>query len=206
VLLIGGPKAGKSFLGLQLAIHVASGIPFLGQPVVESSVLYLQFDASETVWRQRLTELRQEGVVLPENLHFVHPDDQPTHVNVLTPASQDLILGAVERCNPKLVVVDVLRECHNADEQDSTAMKTIGDILMTLFRGRTLLLIHHTHKLYESNGIPNPVNAARGSSYITGKADAIWLLHNKALAISSRFHHDERRPCSQLPNGFWQIT
>src|SRR5690242_9493179 len=75
VLLIGEPKAGKSFLGLQLAMLVASGQPFLGQPIAASPVLYLQFDTSETVWRQRLDHLRSEGVRLPDNLFFVHPDD-----------------------------------------------------------------------------------------------------------------------------------
>ena len=205
VLLIGEPKAGKSFLALQLALCVASGIPFLGQPIDSSPVLYLQFDTSETVWRQRLKDLRSGGVVLPDRLHFVHPDDLPTRVNILSDESYRMIASAVEASNPKLVVVDVLRECHNADENDSSAMKEVGDRLMTVFAGRTIVLIHHTHKLYPTYGTPNAVNAARGSSYITGKADAIWLLHDKTLAISSRFHHDERRSCERLPTGLWKV-
>lgn len=205
VLLIGEPKAGKSFLGLQVALHVASGLPFLGQPTVAAPVLYLQFDTSETVWRQRLGQLRDSGVSLPSNLFMIHPDDQPTRTNVLTYETQETIKSALEACNPKLVVVDVLRECHNADEQDSTSMKQVGDQLMSLFAGRSLMLIHHTVKLYESYGTPSPINAARGSSYITGKADAIWLLHNNCLAIASRFHHDERKSARRQPNGLWAI-
>ena len=206
VLLIGEPKAGKSFLGLQVALHVASGLPFLGQPVDAAPVLYLQFDTSETVWRERLSQLRSSGVELPPNLFLVHPDDQPSRVNILSYETQTMLKEAVEACNPKLVVVDVLRECHNADEQDSTAMKTVGDQIMTLFAGRTILLIHHTHKLYETYGTPSPINAARGSSYTTGKADAIWLLHNNTLAIASRFHHDERRVVQRKANGLWNIV
>lgn len=206
VLLIGEPKAGKSFLGLQVALHVAQGRSFLEQPVSAASVLYLQFDTSETVWRQRLDQLRAGGVALPSNLFLLHPDDQPTRVNILSLESQAVIRSALEACNPKLVVVDVLRECHNADEQDSTAMKQVGDQLMTLFAGRTILLIHHTHKLYESYGTPSPINAARGSSYTTGKADAIWLLHNNVLSIASRFHHDEKRAVRRKPNGLWDIS
>lgn len=205
VLLIGEPKAGKSFLALQLAMHVASGTPFLGQPIVAAPVLYLQFDTSETVWRQRLDHLRSAGLQLPEKLLLVHPDDQPPQINVLSAQTQVLLRGALEACNPTLIVVDVLRECHNADEQDSTAMKSVGDALMTLFQGRTLLIVHHTHKLYESYGTPSPANAARGSSYITGKADAIWLLHAGKLQIASRFHHDETHHVQRERTGMWKF-
>jgi RecA-family ATPase len=205
VLLIGEPKAGKSFLGLQIAIDVALGRSFLGQPISSASVLYLQFDTSETVWRQRLDHLRTEGVTLPSNLFFVHPEDQPPQVNILSAQTQVLLKGALDACNPKLVVVDVLRECHNGDEQDSTAMKNVGDALMTLFQGRTLLVIHHTHKLNDNYGTPNPANAARGSSYISGKADAIWLLWNNQLQIASRFHHDEKHHVQRERTGMWKF-
>lgn len=206
VLLIGEPKAGKSFLGLQVALHVASGKPFLEQPIAATSVLYLQFDTSETVWRLRLKDLRTSGVALPDNLFLLHPEDQPTRANILSSETQNVILDLIAACNPSMVVVDVLRECHNADEQDSTAMKLVGDTLMTLFAGRTLVLVHHTHKLNEQYGKPNPVNAARGSSYISGKADAIWLLHNKELQIASRFHHDEKWHLQRQQNGLWTFV
>jgi len=205
VLLIGEPKSGKSFLALQLALAVAAGTPFLGQSVAPSPVLYLQFDTSETGWRQRLHQLQMDKVPLPDTLFLLHPDDQPTRVNILSPESYLRIKEAIDVSNPALIVVDVLRECHNADEQDSTEMKVVGDTLMTLCRGRTLLLVHHTHKLNSNYGEPNPVNAARGSSYITGKADAIWLLHNNLLQIASRFHHDEKRTITRMPNGLWAL-
>jgi hypothetical protein len=146
-----------------------------------------------------------DKVPLPDTLFLLHPDDQPTRVNILSPESYLRIKEAIDVSNPALIVVDVLRECHNADEQDSTEMKVVGDTLMTLCRGRTLLLVHHTHKLNSNYGEPNPVNAARGSSYITGKADAIWLLHNNLLQIASRFHHDEKRTITRMPNGLWAL-
>ena len=205
VLLLGEPKVGKSYLGLQLGLAVAAGGNFLGQPVLSQPVLYLQFDTSETVWRQRLLSLQSHDVVLPPHLYMVHPDDQPSRMNLLTHECQAWIQQTLDACNPSMIILDVLRECHNADEQDSTAMKTVGDILMGLFQGRTLVLIHHTHKLYSNDGPPNPVNASRGSSYITGKADAIWLLHNNLLAIESRFHRSDRYRVSRLDSGLFRI-
>jgi len=205
VLLIGEPKAGKSFLGLQVAMCIASGTPFLGQPVAAASVLYLQLDTSETVWRQRLTDLRSSGAHLHPNLHFVHPDDQPTRVNILSSETRQFLHQAMNECEPKLVVIDVLRELHSGDEQDSTAMKLVGDAIASTFQGRTVLLIHHTHKLYEGYGAPNPMNAARGSSYTSGKADAIWLLHGTVLTIVSRFHHTEKHALKWESNGLWSF-
>ena len=206
VLLLGEPKVGKSYLGLQLGLSVATGGPFLGQPTTAQPVLYLQFDTSETVWHQRLAALQGHGVALPPLLYMVHPDDQPSRMNLLLLEYQQWLAAVLETCNPSLIILDVLRECHNADEQDSTAMKSVGDILMQLFHGRTLVLIHHTHKLLAKDGPPNPVNASRGSSYISGKADTIWLLHNNQLAIESRFHKAERHRTQRLPSGLFLIT
>jgi RecA-family ATPase len=207
VLLLGEPKAGKSFLALQIALAVASGTRFLQQAISPASVLYLQFDTSELVWRLRLKDLQASMTIpLPPRLFFLHPDDQPSRCNILTLESQQILKSAIVACDPKLIIVDVLRECHNADEQDSTQMKIVGDVLMTLSHGRTLLLIHHARKMYENQGPPRVVDIARGSSYISGKADALWLLHRGELKIVSRFHPDETHHVERLPSGLWQIN
>ena len=86
VVLQGEAKAGKSFLAFQVACAVAGGTPFLRQPIPPQPVLYLQFDTSETVWRERLKNMRA-SVSIPRNLFFLHPDDQPTSVNILSPVT-----------------------------------------------------------------------------------------------------------------------
>lgn len=205
LLLVAPPKAGKSYLSLQIAIAVATGGEILGRRCRQAPVLYLQFDTSETVWRERIRDLTISGVTFPDNLYFLHPEDNPTKLNINTLEGYNLLRDTLEASKAELIVIDVLREIHNADEQDSTAMKNIGDILMTAFAGKTLILIHHTHKINEFNGVPAPVDAARGSSYVAGKADTVWMIHNRVLHIQSRFRESERRMIAQLDNGFFRI-
>ena len=97
-----------------------------------------------------------------------------------------------------------MRELHNADEQDSTEMKAVGDILMEISRGRVLVLVHHVHKLGEER-VTNVPNAARGSSYLPGKADAVWLLREKGLQIASRVNTPESKSFIRLPNGLFRF-
>lgn len=205
LLLVAPPKAGKSYLSLQIACAVANGAELLGRRCQKANVLYLQFDTSETIWRERIRDLISSGVAFPDNLFFLHPEDNPTKLNILTVEGYKLLTDTLQASQAELVVIDVLREIHNADEQDSTAMKAVGDVLMTAFAGKTLILIHHTHKINEFNGVPAPVDAARGSSYIAGKADTVWMLHNRVLHIQSRFRESERRMLRTLDNGFFGI-
>lgn len=206
-VLVGAPKAGKSFLAFQLALAVAGGGPFLGQTAKRGSVLYLQFDTSETVWRDRILSLQGSGVHLPDNVYMLHPEDQPTRVNVLHPETKQLFRDCLEQINPSLVVIDVFREIHNADEQDSTAMKVVGDEVMSLTVGRSVLLLHHTVKVNEFHGSPpvDPINVVRGSSYIAGKADSIWYLASNRLHIHPRFGSTETHLFRRQDNGLLEF-
>lgn len=83
-------------------------------------------------------------------------------------------------------------------------MKAVGDILMEISRGRVLVLVHHVHKLGEER-VTNVPNAARGSSYLPGKADAVWLLREKGLQIASRVNTPESKSFIRLPNGLFRF-
>lgn len=204
VLVIGEAKVGKSYLALQLALSVAAGGTFLQAPCQRGNVLYLQFDTSEVVWRERLQALQTSGVQLPTNLYIGDPEQVPSRFDILRYECQQYLKEALCECDPSLVILDVLREIHNADEQDSTAMKPVGDILMEIAQHRVLLLIHHAHKLRDEDVVNIP-NAARGSSYLAGKADTIWLLRERGLYLAPRFNLQCRKGFTRLPNGLFQF-
>jgi RecA-family ATPase len=204
LLLLGEPFAGKSFLAFQLALMLAQGGMFLHKKCRQSRVLYLQFDPSELVWRDRILSIQKAGVNLAGPIFMVHPDDNRRNMHILTLEHQRFLQECLVASQPDVVIIDVLREIHSCDEQDSTQMKQVGDALMQIFHGVSIVLIHHTKKLDAEKPI-EVINSSRGSSYITGKADATWLLHQGRLHTVSRFgapaiHNIERLPC-----GLWRV-
>ena len=207
VQLIGPPKVGKSFLALDLAFKVSRGEPFMGRATKASKVLYLQLDTSEKIMRDRGIALRNSGYdIVAPNLCMVHPDDTMRPVNIMFAGGHNYLHKAISTIDPALVVVDTLREIHQEDENDSTAMKIVLDALESLCQGRSLLLVHHTRKISPDEPNPTAVAASRGSNYITGKVDAFWLLYNGRLEITSRWGESMTYTAKQSANGMFSFA
>lgn len=195
MLLLGAPKVGKSFLAYDIASRVASGQPVLGyQTPGPKRVLYIQLDTKEAAWTERLKKMRDAGYNLNvPNLRLVHQDDMMLPMLVTSPRGQDFVKSVLKSASPDLVVIDVLRELHQEDENDSTGMKKVFDAMEPLFDGLSVLILHHTRKISDDQRgqVPDPVALARGSSYITGRVDGFWLLYGDAphrkLVFESRF-------------------
>ena len=205
IIITGPPKVGKSFLALQVALAVAQGAPhFLGRQVKKGKVLYLQFDTPDAIWKERLDDLAAAGVDLSGDFHLIHPDDAMHRVDIREQTTRHQIERLLGTVNPDLVVIDVLRKIHDAQENDSTEMKQVFDVINTMFAGFSLVMLHHTPKLNPEFGMPTPSNALRGSSFIGGEVEAIWLLFNNLLTIESRIDEGMQTNAVRDPKtGFW---
>ena len=205
VILAGEPKAGKSFLALQIAKHVAEGSAWGDRTTKQSRVLYLVLEA-EMVWYDRVRKLHKLGFQLPPTLFFPNPELKPNWTNLAEPRTQDWLRRTVRESEPDLVILDPLREIHSADEQDSTQMKVVGDCLTDIFAKQALFIVHHMKKISAEVQDPDPILSVRGSSYITGKADAIWLLHGNSLRMVPRFALRESKGLHQDSiTGLWHF-
>jgi len=190
LMILGEPRAGKSYLALQLALCLAQGrqlLPQVGVPHVKpKKVLYFYFDKTGVlVFQDRLKSLNESGVNLSGPLYVIHPLDKMATVNINQLDSYRYFHDIITQVSPDVVVFDVLREFHNSDENESTSMKIVGDSIASLCEGLAIVLVHHTKKL-EYPGRTGPVRnveAARGSNYIVGKADSTWLIHSGYLQI-----------------------
>ena len=213
IFLTGEPKCGKSYLALQLALAIAQHTSFLGHPcsakydaaTAPHSVLYLQLDTSEMVWRDRMERLESEMVDLSGPVYQPNPDLIPGRINLLQESSRNWLQAVILAADPAMIVVDILRQVHNADEDSSTEMKAVFDELDILVKGRTCLLLHHAPKLHPEYGPIRTVNALRGSSYMAGHADAIWLLNDGYLHIESRFSESKRLWIQRRRSGFFEL-
>lgn len=208
IALIGPEKGGKSFLALDLGIRLSRGETILGYPArLAAKVLYLQFDTSEAIWRDRIRELDASGYdIHAPNLLMVHPEDQLLPFNIVSASGRAWLSEVLTASNPDLVIIDVLREIHTKDENNSTEMKLVGDALTEAFTGRSVILVHHTKKITPDMAESSNISLlSRGSTYLTGKVDAMWLLYEQRLKMVNRFDSGRVLRCQQQTNGIFNF-
>lgn len=209
LMILGEPRAGKSFLGLQLGFSIAQGKSLIpGTITHKKRVLYFYFDKTGPfAFQERLQQFEKHGMDLSGPIFIVHPNDVISSVNLLEPSHLAFFEHVIKQTQPDVVIFDVLREFHNADENESTAMKRVGDAMTHLCHGLSAVVIHHTKKLDPEKGVPRNVDACRGSNYIAGKADATWLIHQGSLYTESNFVPALKHKLGgRLPDGRWVIV
>jgi biotin operon repressor len=178
-ILAGKPKAGKSWLALNLALAAASGGEFLNTVVAAIKVAYLCLEDSERRLRERLETCNESGgFQLPDNLRFF----------VEWPQLDD---GGFERLEEllqdgyKLAIIDTFQHIRGGGggyAQDYRILKTLKG--MADQYGATILVLHHQRKA-KSKDI---VDVVLGSTGLTGAADTIWVLRREGEnADSLRF-------------------
>jgi hypothetical protein len=172
----GAPKACKSWLGLEMAVAVASGTACLGRFHVEApgpAVVYLAEDALPAV-RDRVDQLCQHrGLALDGlDLHVVTAPslrldlEQDRH-------ALDQTLTALQ---PKLLLLDPLVRLHRLDENSAADISGLLGFLRQLNRQHdvAIILVHHMAKRARQD----PGQALRGSSDLHAWTDsACYLVH-----------------------------
>lgn len=182
VLMTGDPYTGKTFFALEMAVAVSQGLPFMGRyPAAQGPVLYVVEDPPDWDVMSQLRKLLrhhkdEEGHPLLrgriEDFYFVLHDG----ANLDTDLAGKRIAETAKQVHASLVVLDSLRDFHNADENDSGQMKRVMHRIQTVREdGAAVLMIHHSGKPAEGR---SGVHKARGSSAIAGKVDAhLHLAH-----------------------------
>jgi len=144
----GAPKCSKTWLGLDLALSVATGTPCLGRyPVPRPGpvLIYLAEDALVSV-RERV-----EGIAQHRGLELVGVD-----LHVITAPSlrldrlphQNRLLETAKRLRPRLLLLDPLVRLHGVDENSAREVAELLAYFRLLQRRLDLsvILVHHTRK------------------------------------------------------------
>ena len=183
--VIGGvPKTAKSWLGLELAVAVASGSACLGRFPVETPgpvVAYLAEDALHAV-RHRVAQICQHrGLTLTTlNLHVV---TAPSLRLDLEPDRRALDQTLAE-LQPKLLLLDPLIRLHRLDENSSADISGLLGFLRELNRRHdlALILVHHMAKRARQD----LGQALRGSSDLNAWTDSACYLvrHHQQLRLT----------------------
>lgn len=163
----GGPGAGKSFLFLEMALHVAHGLPFFGREVRQGLVIYVAGEGQAGV-KMRVNAWHRVKGLSREDLAFAM---WPHAVDL---CNEDAVEAFIQNLratkerrgeNIAMVVFDTLSRCMpGADENLQRDMSKAIDSMAAIQAefGCLTLAVHHTPKSGQ-----NP----RGSNVATGAAD-----------------------------------
>jgi len=188
--LIGGaPKCSKTWLGLDLALSVATGTACLGKYAVPEPgpvLVYLAEDALPIV-RQRV-----EGMARHRGLNL-----QQVEIHVITAPTLRLdreqhrgqLLQTAQRLRPRLLLLDPLVRLHGIDENNANEVAGLLAYIRALQRQLDLsvILVHHTRK----NGAAGIAagQALRGSSDLHAFGDSnLYLKRTKDRLLLSSEH------------------
>ncbi len=159
---IGGqPGHGKSFLAIEIACCVATGLPWHGHKVEQGKVLYLIAEGASG-FPARVDAWAQENQTDPAGMRFLPVPVQMMDSNDI--AAFKLLLADH---NPVLIVLDTqARVTVGAEENSSKDMgrfvDTLGELRKTT--GACILIVHH---------MPRNGDNLRGSTALEGAADTI---------------------------------
>lgn len=177
-LLIGDPKAGKSWLADDLAVAVASATPVLGHVApARSGVLFVLAEDSPRQWGRRLHGLAlARGLPGRTGLALDHVVVEALRVDNDHDVAR--LRSTIEATKAALVVLDPLAMLHGADENSAPEMLEVLRRVRGLARstGAAILVTHHTNK---PNGISRRMtHRIRGSTALHGWADVILMLEH----------------------------
>ena len=158
---------GKSFLALEIALQVATGVDLIGWgkfPV--GRAVYCDCENSRIETKRRLCKmyhLISDKNSIQENFSLYYLKG----FNLFTKEAIDELI--LRTAGARLLVLDTFRRLHMESEIDDAKMATIISRLEDVaeITGASILFLHHVNKASAINGHGDLQQAARGSSVLT---------------------------------------
>lgn len=183
----GAPKCAKTWLGLDMALSVATGTPCLGKyavPRAGPTLVYLAEDALPIV-RERVAGMaRHRGLDLAKVELYVIAAvtlrlDRDPH--------RTRLFETVRRLRPRLLLLDPLVRLHGIDENHATEVAELLAYFRSLQRRLDLsvVLVHHTRK----NAPGGVGQGLRGSGDIHAFGDSNLYLQRSGPRLTLSNEH-----------------
>jgi RecA-family ATPase len=185
----GAPKCAKTWLGLDMALSVATGTPCLGKYAVPESgpvLVYLAEDALPIV-RERVQGMtRHRGLDLAAV--EIHVITAPV-LRLDRDRDRARLWETAKRLRPRLLLLDPLVRLHGVDENNAGEVAELLAYFRSLQRQLDLsvLLVHHTRK--NAAGGVAAGQGLRGSGDIHAFGDSnLYLRRTKEHLVLSSEH------------------
>jgi len=192
--IIGGaPKCCKSWLGLDMALSVASATPCLGRFPIRQQGPALVFLAEDSLAAVRA---RLEGLCAHRQL-----DIRALDLYVITAPSlrldqgpdRQLLEAMLVSVNPRILLLDPLVRLHRLDENSAADISKLLGFLREMQRAHNtaIVLVHHASKKHRAQ----PGQALRGSSDLHAFGDSnAYLARAHDRLILTCEHRAARAP------------
>lgn len=170
----GKPKAGKSWLALQLALSVSTGGKMFNRDVEKGRVLYLALEDNERRLQDRM--VKQEWPI-NSDVEFMLQDQFREQITALNTGGGKRLLKYIERKKYRVVIVDTFSRSIQGDQLDPAEMtEAVGPIQQyALSKDLALVIIDHMPK--NTPGESDPINHIFGSVAKAAVTDTAWGLY-----------------------------
>lgn len=185
----GAPKCSKTWLGLDLALSVATGTACLGKYAVPQPgpvLVYLAEDALSVVRERVASMARHRGLDLQQV--EIHVITAPT-LRLDRDRCRGQLLETAKRLRPRLLLLDPLVRLHGIDENNAGEVAELLAYIRSLQRQLDLsvMLVHHSRK----NAVAGVAagQALRGSSDLHAFGDSnLYLRRTRDRLLLSSEH------------------
>lgn len=164
-VLFGGSGTFKSFIAIDLAMHVAHGLNWLGHKTQKGTVLIIAAEGGSGLWKRVVAWHRTHRLKYTDAAVYV----LPVGLDLLTDAGRVAEAVAGLGIKPDLVIVDTLSQTFGGEENSASDVAAYLRELGLWFRQSWLaavLVVHHTgHQATER---------PRGSSVIRSNVDFMF--------------------------------
>lgn len=169
----GHPGSGKSFLTIDMAAHVAAGVPWAGKHVERGLVVYVVAEG-QTGFRNRLFAMQRAGKIEPDApfIFIPSPIDLQAPQGDLDALCETVLLACDQAgASLAMIVVDTLSKTFGAGKENTDDMVSyVNNCQRLASRFECLtLVVHHRPKDSESKDM-------RGHSSLRGNIDTTILV------------------------------
>ncbi len=182
VMLSAPPKAGKSFLSLDLSLRLAEGnnVWLNKIPITPCKVVYLDAENAPVLIKQRLKSLGLNDkcgnlkIITRQTLGLGRID--LTNTGTMLKIKQSL--AHLKLCENDLIVFDSFRRLFSGNENDSSEVAEIMAAITGISPAAKLILHHLRKKGRENN---SPAERVRGSVDITAAIDGLITINTEGI-------------------------
>lgn len=171
----GGSKTNKSWMALDIALSVASGLPWLGFETFPADVLFINFEIGRARFQRRVQAVcRAKGIAMPSRFHVWNLRGYACDYQTLLPRlSQKL------RNTPfKLIIIDPLyKMLGDAVENSAEDMNKLFNTMEHEFCVKHALAVLFTHHFSKGNqAAKEAIDRPSGSGVLARDPDGILIL------------------------------